>query len=234
MAYTALQLITRAYNLSQIVSPQLQTVTNTQTAEGLYLLNALLDVKGSDLRLIPYFRRATFNCVQGQEDYFVSNLLYIDALTFNIGPVRYPLREMTRKEYFATARVDNIQSLPFCYRIERELGGLRIFLYFLPADTYVMNLSGKYGLTDVTLTTDLSTTYDLYYIEYLRYALAEYLCSEYGANFPAMATQKFKEIRKKLMDINPPDLSIRSRNFFGERIGIDWQLINLSDGWVPF
>src|SRR5579859_1953944 len=119
MAYTALTLINRAYYLSQVVSRQLQTVSGEQQQDGLFLLNALLDIKGSDLHLIPYFQQFQFTIIDSQEEYFIPNLLYVDTMTFNIGDVRYPMIEMTRKQYFGTGRVDDITTLPFSYRVER-------------------------------------------------------------------------------------------------------------------
>ena len=234
MAYTALQLITKAYYLSQVVSRELQTVSGDQITDGFDLLNALLDVKGSDLRLIPYFKRDTFPTIAGVEEYFRPNLLQIDALTFNISTVRYPMKEQARRDYFATGRVDNVQTLPWSFRQERELGGTRIFLYPLPSGVFNMKLSGKFGLSEVTLFQDLSLTYDLYYIEYLRYALAEYICADYGATFPDQSAMKYKEIRKKLMDISPLDLRIMKRSYFNQQEGIDWQIVNLSVGYVPY
>lgn len=234
MAYTALTLITRAYYLSQVVARQLQVVDGDQINDGLFLLNALLDIKASDLHLIPYFQEFDFNSVVGQEKYFVPNLLYADSVTYNIGPVRYPMRDLSRKEYFGTGRVDNINSLPFSYRVERLLGGSNIYLYFVPADIYQMRVWGKFGLTDVTINQDLSLTYDGFYIEYLRYALAEYICAEWGSTFPDEAKKKYDEIRKKLMSISPADLTITKRTFFGGQSGYDWQIINLSKGWLPF
>lgn len=232
MAYTALQLITKSYYLSQVVARNLETVTGEQIADGLDLLNALLDVKGSDLRLIPYFQRYSFPTVAGQEEYFIPNLLQIDAMTFNIGDVRYPMKEMSRRQYFDSGRVDDVQSLPFTFRQERELGGTRIYMYFLPAGVYVAKISGKFGLTDVMLTQDMSLTYDLYYMEYLRFALAEYICSEYGATFPDQSAAKLAQITKKLMDINPVDLMVRKSSYFNSNNAIDWQLISIP-GWIP-
>ena len=168
MAYTALQLITRSYYLSQVVARELQTVTGSQTSDGLYLLNAMLNFKGTDIRNIPYFRRDTFDTVIGQESYLVDDLVYLDTLTFNIGDVRYSLEESTRKDYFGSPRVDTIESLPYTYRVERELGGSRIYIYFLPEAVYEMNLSGKFQFDEVTLQTDLSLTYDPFYIEFMR------------------------------------------------------------------
>lgn len=234
MAYTARELITRSLYLSQIISRDLQTPTASMTSDGLYLLNALLSFHGTDLRLIPYFQRYEFDTVIGQESYFIENLLFIDAMTFNIGDVRYSMYDLTRKTYFATPRVDNIQNLPFSYRPERELNGMRVYMYFLPGGVYQVKLSGKFGLTEVTLDTDLSLTYDLYYIEYLRYALAEYICSEWGATFPDESKAKYMEMRKKLMDVSPADLSMTKRSYFSRRPAMDWQQSNLGMGWWPF
>ena len=234
MAYTALQLITKSYYLSQIVARGLQTVTGEQITDGLDLLNDLLDFKSTDTRLIPYYDRTTFNTIAGTEMYYRPNLLMVDTMTFNIGQVRYSMNEFTRSQYFAISRVDNIQSLPFCYRVERVLGGSNIYLYFVPADVYVVNLSAKYALTDVTLTTDLSLIYDKYYIEYLRYALAAYLCSDWGVTFPDESKAKYMQMEKKLLDVSPPDLSIQGDNYFDKGFGMDWQTANLTTGYWPF
>lgn len=234
MAYTALDLITRAYYLSQVVSRELQVVSGSQISDGLQLLNSILDFKSTDTRLIPYYVRTTFNAVAGQEMYFIPDLLLVDTLTFNIGQVRYSMNEFTRSQYFEISRVDNIQSLPFSYRVERVLDGANIYMYFVPADNYVMNLSAKYGFSDATLTQDLSLMYDLYYLEYLRYALAQYICAEYGATFPDQSQAKFMELEKKCMAVSPPDLSIQGQNYFGPGWGMDWQTANLTTGWWPF
>ena len=233
MAYTALQLITRSYYLSQIVSRQLQTVTGDQVTDGLYLLNADLDYKSTDVRLIPYYQRTTFNTVHGIEDYFIDGLLMVDSLTFNIGTVRYSLIENTRDEYFAGPRIDDVQSLPYCYRVERELNGARIYLYFIPEDEYVMKLSAKYRLPNVTLSTDMSLTYDPYYLEYLRYSLAVKICEEWGSTVPDATRMKYESMQKKLMEVSPPDLSLNKRGYFGGQGVMDWQQVNIGKGWYP-
>lgn len=234
MAYTARMLITRAYYLSQVVSRQLQTVSGEQVNDGLFLLNALLEFKGTDLREIPYFKRDTLTLQAGVDEYFIQNLLYVDAMTYNIGVVRYPMSELTRKQFFDTARVDNIQALPFSYRVEREKGGSRIYLYFAPQDNYILKLSGKFGFTNVTLDTDLTLYYDNFYIEFLRYQLAEYICSDYGATFPDESKAKLREMEEKILDVSPADLSIRKTTFFTTQSPMDWQAINISGGWFPF
>lgn len=234
MAYPASELITRAYFLSQILARDLQTISGSEMDDGLYLLNALLDVKFSDLQLIPYYTKFTLNTVQGQEQYFIPNLAEADTTVFNIGDVRFSMNNLTRKEYFSTPRVDNLQALPFSYRYERALGGANLYLYFVPNQVYVVTIMGKFALSDVTLEQDLSLTYDLYYIEYLRFALAQYICCEYGQTFPDMCQAKLKEIVKKLKSVSPADLSITKRSFFTTNTTFDWQFVNLSQGYWPF
>jgi hypothetical protein len=235
MPYTTLQLITRAYYLSQVVSRELQTVTGDQITDGQYLLNAILDSKGSDLREIPYYQEYRFLTVQGQEMYYIPGLLSVDSMTFNIGPVRYAMNEETRVGYFGQYRIDDVQSLPFQYRMERVLDGMNVFMYFKPSQVFLMKIWGKFALTEVTLNTDLSQFFDLYYIEFLRHELCYYICNEYGATMPDGAMQQYKILEKKVMDVSPPDMSIRGLNYFGNTgLGLDWQVINLSGGWLPY
>ncbi len=232
MAYSALTLITRAYHLSQIVARELQTVSGSQITDGLDLLNELLDIKGSDVRLIPYFSETIMNCVIGQEVYFLPNIYSIESITFNIGPVRFPMSYQSRDEYFGQGRVDNIQSLPFTWHLERVLDGSNLYIYYVPQDTYVLKIWGKVALTNVNLNTDLSLYYDRFYIAYLRYALAEYICSEFAQNFPEQAAMKYREIRAKLMDTSPPDLRMKKVSTLTHKPGLNWALCNIA-GWVP-
>lgn len=234
MPYLASELITRAYFLSQVLSRDLQTEQGSESDDGLYLLNALLDVKFSDLQLIPYYQNFQLTTVQGQEEYFIPNLAEADTTTFNIGTVRFSMNELTRKEYFATPRIDGLQALPFSYRYERTLGGCNLFMYFVPNQNYLINIWGKFGLSDVTLDQDLSLTFDLFYIEYLRFALAEYICCEYGQSVPDTIKEKLKQIVKKLKSVSPADLSITKRSFFTTNTTFDWQYVNLSQGYYPF
>jgi hypothetical protein len=144
------------------------------------------------------------------------------------------MNELTRKEYFSTPRVDQLQALPFSYRYERCLGGANLFLYFVPNQAYLVNIWGKFALSDVTQFQDISLTYDLFYIEYLRFALAQYICCEYGQTFPDTCAEKLKQIVKKLKSVSPADLSITKRSFFTTNTTFDWQYVNLSQGYWPF
>jgi hypothetical protein len=233
MSYTARQLVTRSWFLSGIVARRLQGVTGDQATDGLYLLNALLDWKSIQIDLIPYWTRYEFPAEHGREKYFIPNLYAIESLTFNIGPVRYPVDFITRSNYFGSARIDNISSLPSSWYFNRSQGGGSIYLYFKPQANYPIKITGKFGLTNVTLDTDLLCVYDPSYIEYLRYALARYMASEYGILFNPESAKILKEIERQLMDVSPPDLSIKKSSILTEMAGINFGDINLGHGFRP-
>lgn len=233
MTYTARQLITRSWYLSGIVARNLQSVTGDQATDGLNLLNALLDWKAVEIDLIPYWIRYEFSAVVGQEEYFISNLLAVESLTFNINVVRYSTQFISRSNYFGSSRVDNIESLPFSWYFNRGQGGGTIFLYYIPQDTYPIKITGKFALQDVTLDTDMSTVYDSSYLEYLRYCLAQYMCSEYGIQFNPESMKILKKIERQLMDVSPPDLSMQKTSLLSDTPGINWADINQGRGWRP-
>lgn len=234
MAYTAQTLITRSWYLSGIIARNLQTVTGDQITDGLMLLNALLDWQSIQIDLIPYWTyNQSFTTIPGQETYFIPNCVAIESVTFNIGPVRYPMDFTSRTHYFGSGRVDNIQTLPFNWYFNRQLGGGTLYLYFLPDQAYPLRIMGKFALQEVTLQEDLLTVYDPAYIEYLRYALARYMCSEYGIAFNPESEKIYQQIVRQLMDVMPPDLSNVKTSILTEGTGINWGDVNIGRGWRP-
>lgn len=234
MPFNVRSLVTKAFHLSGIVSKKLQTVAGDELSDGMDLLNLLLSEKGMDVSLIPYFKEYSFNAVAGQEEYFVPNLVFAETLTFNIDNIRYSLRPSQRKEYFGTSRTENIQSLPYRWRCERTLNGSNVYIYFLPSTNYPLKVWGKFGLDEVTSPDlDLLTIYDRFYIEYLRYGLAEIICAEYNITFLPESRNRLLKIEKKLSDISPSDLTINKRSTLQQRLVGGYGAVNLGRGWTP-
>lgn len=248
MAYTAQELITRSWYLSGIVARNLQVPTGDQITDGLMLLNALLDFKQIETDLIPYWTYIELPAVPAQEFYFLPYVAAVESMTFNIGPVRYPMDNTTRRRYYGSSRVDNIATLPFDYNYNRALGGGNLALYFKPESDYPLKLMVKLFLVDVALNTDLTNIsedvpynfinssnqgYDTSYIEYLRYALAEFMCSEYGVQFNPEAKAKLISYQRKLMYMSPPDLSNTKISILTQSTGLNWGDINIGRGWRP-
>lgn len=233
MSYLARTLIDRSWYLSGIVARGLETVNGDQITEGLFLLNALLEFKGSDLALIPYWTRGEVTLEQGTERYFLENVYDLETFTFNIGPVRFPSNNIPRGQYFGNGRVDNIESLPFSWHLERTKGGSYLYVYFLPNQNYVAQYTAKIALTDVSLDTDLSLVYDGFYIEYLRYALAEYQCLEYDIEFAPQKKAMLMTMEKKLSMLSPPDMTLKKIQMLNTDVALNWAYINLGLGFTP-
>lgn len=233
MSYTARHLISRSWYLSGIVARRLQSVTGDQATDGLFLLNALLDWKQVQIDLIPYWTYYQFPAIVNQETYFIENLFAVETLTFNIGTVRYPTDFRNRSSYFGSGRVDDVSSLPSQWYFNRSLGGGTIYLYFKPAGAYPIKIMGKFGLTNVDLDTDLLTVYDPSYLEYLRYALAQYMCSEYGIIFNPQSEKIFRSIERTLMDVSPPDVTVRKASMLTQGSGVNFGDVNIGLGWRP-
>lgn len=261
MAYTAEKLITRSLYLSGIVARNLQVPTGDQIYDGLDMLNDLLNFKQIETDLIPYWQYITFNAVPGQEYYFLPYVAAIEEMTFNLGVVRYPMVSTSRSNYFGSSRVDNITTLPFSWNFDRSVGGGQLGMYFIPDQPYPIKMKAKIFLVDVNLDTDLTDVtqsllvpigvpnytlytfinsptqgYDTSYIEYLRYALAKYFCSEYGILFNPESEQILKSYQRKLMYMSPPDLSgkkLSILNADGNNGGYSWGDVNIGHGWRP-
>lgn len=250
MAYTAQELITRSWYLSGIVARNLQQVTGDQLNDGLYLLNALLDFKQIEIDLIPYWTYIELPAIATQEFYFLPYVAAIESMTFNLDVVRYPMETVSRSNYYGSARVDNISTLPFSYNYNRALGGGNLALYFKPESNYPLKLMAKIFLVDVKLSTDLTNIteivpytfinsanqgYDTSYIEYLRYALAQFMCSEYGIMFNPQSQSILDSYKRKLMYIGPPDLSMQKTTILSANQSVGWNYgdVNIGRGWRP-
>lgn len=157
MGYTVTQLINEAYYTSNIVSRGFETVSGEQLNDGLLYLNEILSMKTTDNGMIPYETSFTFNAIQGQEAYFIPNLVSIDTLTFNLDTVRYSMGYTPRNQYFGSSRVEAINSLPFQWYFERTFRGGNIYMYFSPDQAYPVHVHGLFRLGQVTFNQDLTT-----------------------------------------------------------------------------
>lgn len=248
MAYTAQTLITRSWYLSGIVARNAQTVSGDQIKDGLMLLNALLDFKQIEVDLVPYYTYIELEATPNTEFYFLPNVSQIESITFNIQDVRYPMDYTSRRNYYGSGRVDNISTLPFNWNFNRDLGGGYLALYFKPESNYPLKMMVKLFLVDVELQTDLTNIsstlpytfinsnnqgYDTSYIEYLRYALAQFMCSEYGIIFNPESAAILKKYERKLMYMGSPDLSMIKTSILTQGTGINYGDVNIGKGWRP-
>jgi hypothetical protein len=164
MPYTTNQLISGAYYAAGVVSREFETVNSSQIADGLQWLNEILGDKVVDQGMLPYETSYSFYAQTGVEKYFIPNLIQVDTLVFYLDQVRYAMTYQKRNKYFGSPRVENIQTLPNEWYVERVTGGANLYIYFLPDKNYAMQINGTFRLNNIQLGQDLlgeSTTADL-------------------------------------------------------------------------
>ncbi len=235
MAYSVNKLITNAFYLSKVRSKDFQTVGGDDITVGLDLLNEILSETSINTKMIPYYKQYTTAAVIGQELYFIPYLVEPFSLTFNDTTVRYATTQLSRREYHSTTRIDGVIALPFNVSFERTIGGCNMYVQFLPADTYPFKIWGKFALSALTmgdLPDDLLTTYDLFYIRYLRYLLAQEICNYYGVPFNLELKAVSDRIAANLNDMNPIDLTTRKLDLYDDKNSINWAQVNLGKGFT--
>lgn len=235
MAYTANELISNAFYLSNIVSRDFEQPTGAQITTGLSILNDLLADKTANSSMIPYSSNYTFNAVQGTSEYFVPDLIYADTFTFFIDSVRYQTRNEGRDKFFGSSRATNVESLPFSWHGERTLGGTNIYLYFTPDTTYPCEIWGTFALSSVTQFQDLELTLDRFYINFLKYELADRLCTEYGFTTPDKVRMQMESYYRWInSSTNTKDLGLKKISAFSGDTGVNYAYANLGNGFVPW
>lgn len=227
------ELIAKAYYLSDIVSRELETVSGSQQADGLDMLNDLLVEKSAKGQRIPYYTHSSFNTIAGQEEYFIPNLIDADVITYDIGEIRFSMLRLKRKEYFGSPRANNIESLMTTYHVERSLGGSNVYFYYLPNEVREVNITGKFALSKVTGSQELSNGLDDFYVAYLKYALAERIANFFNIEFSPGKMKVLISLENKVFEVDPLDLQIKKLSTFGNRYYINYAYANLGRGFVP-
>lgn len=235
MAYTTNDLISGAYYASGVVSREFETVSGAQIGDGLLWLNNIITEKSVDEGMIPYETTYTANFVIGQEIYFIPNLIQIDTLTFFLDQVRYAMKYEQRNAYFGSSRVENIQTLPFEWYFERQLGGGNLYIYFKPDRNYPMEIHGIFLPPSVSLGQDLSLIYEQFFTTYLRYALADRICSEYSYETPSGVMQQLSKYEAFInKNSRILDLRLTKTSTLQKRGSFNYAFVNLGHGWqVP-
>lgn len=234
MAYLTSNLIADAYYTSGIVSREYETVTGSQTTDGLRLLNEVISDRTIDEGTIPYTDKYTIPAVAGQSEYFIADMIDLDIFVFYIQSIRYQTRNQQRQEFFGSFRATGIQSLPWNWHFERQFGGGKLYLYFTPDVAYPLEMWGSFRLTSVTLFQDLSLTLDQFYTNFLQYLLVERLCQFFSYNVPANVAMQLQKYYKWIANnTNIMDLRQQKLSSLSSGAAINYAIVNLSGGWLP-
>jgi len=209
----ASELIKRSFNLANIVGTEIEQVSSSQVSNGLGALNDILSetyATGSD---VPYYTHLTVPAVSGQEVYSIDGLIEADAITYTLGNIRYGLTDLSREEYFGRSRVENVSAIPSVYYLERRMGGADLYLYYKPSENDSINITGKFALSSVTLNTNVTDVFDGLYLSWLKYKLAERICSLYDQMFTPLNNKLLMKLTRQIESLSVPSMSVDVQNY---------------------
>ncbi len=233
MPYYVPELITKAFNTAGVVAREFETVTAQQGQDGFDLLNEILADKTVEEDMIPYYLNYTFNAVTGQEKYFIPDLINLDTLTFFIQSVRYSMQSLSRRQYFQPPRANNVESLPYDWHLERCFGGANLFLYFLPDINYPMEAWGQFRLASVNINQDLSLTLDPFYINYLKYDLADRICTFYNYTVPEKVAKLLRKYNAMISKQSAQlDMTCNKVSTLGRYQNFSYAQVNIGKGFT--
>lgn len=234
MPYTTDALATGAFFLSGVLGRDFQTPTGPQIDIAVDLANDIIADKVVDKGMIPYYSKIEFNAIGAQPDYYFPNLIDVSTCVFFINTVRYAMTKINRNSFRGDPRAENIQSLPFNYLFERQLGGGKLSVYFQPDKSFPMEMWGLFRMAQITLGQDLEQTLDRFYINYLKYKTAERICFEWNYAVPEGLAKQLRMYELSIdkssakMDITMNKISALSPY----TRGVNYGLVNLGP-WQP-
>lgn len=192
----------------------------------------MLSEQSNTGKYLIYYTHYLFDAIIGQEMYFIPGGVVLETATFNIDSVRYQMNLDNRRHYFGAPRVDNIQALPFNWYWETVLGGINLYMYFLPQQAFPIKLTGKFYIPPLTdQSFDFDTLLDPFYQSYLIHLLAERLCSWYGVSAPVSVINQIRGFKNQLADRNYIDLTISKISTYSTQDAMTYAQANIGKGW---
>lgn len=240
MTMTTRQLIGEAYLLTNIIGDDIEGISDNDINIGLIRLNDFLAKLGAKDNLVQYATVYNGTFVPGDgEKFFIPNLISISTFTYTLtdtntpsgNGVKIPLVNMSQYRYFGQARPTNVKTIPWAFHMERNLGGADVYLYFIPDKPYPFQIVGNFALQSTTLNQDLSTLYDPWYLLYLKYGLAIYICQARQTVPPASIVAEMRDIERAMTSLSPRDMTLRKSRYFSGKGGLTWADVSYRNVW---
>lgn len=218
-------IIRRAYLLTSAFTYETQP-TADDINTGLFLLNLIIrnDPMGS---IVPYYQTISFELTANQEmytlgrsqgAYFACNRIAdISTAYVTLDQVNYPLKPLTRYEFYGISSRQIIQSIPKNFFMQNTTNDdTELFLYPQPNKNYQITLQVKTDIDYLTLFTPV-TQLPEYYQRWMIYKLASEL-NDYrpSAVWNEEKQRKLDALQQKVENSADLDLTIitmTSRNF---------------------
>lgn len=225
------EIVNKAIYLSGLSSRVLDEPQPEYSADGLRWLNGFLAELGMTGREIPFITTYVFNAVVGQQTYFVPGLIDTDSVTFELGKVRYSMERVFNNNFYATARVNSVNSLMYKYYVQRLPNGSNIDFYFFPSQNFPIHVRGRFSYPPLTYDTQMDTIVDGGTQDFFIYKIAQRLCGYYGQMFSDANNAELARLEDYVRNMNAPDTTFQARMILCRNDLLNWGQINFGRGW---
>jgi hypothetical protein len=213
-----------AYRIIGVVSND-RNLSNSETKQGLRVINQLLDHYSAEPNLIAYDDVISFPLVEGQESYTISDQLPADVTNKRLvylkyvnlidnGRYRYPVRVENDTMLYRYSRDETYKRRPTIVFLQNEIGQSRITFIQKPEKIYTCIIKGKFILDHLEPTT-IITQVPIAYHRFLEYATANELRARIpGSRWSQEAERNFQDAKTNLTSTNDMDIEIEPDNLF--------------------
>lgn len=221
MPQTVREFVTDSYQLISASSPTVP-LHGDDVGRGVQYLNELLQNYAGTGLLLPLTQEVTFALAVGAStvtfadatvvpaaDVQQGRLTAVDSAWLVLNDVTYPLINITGSEFNESYKLSTLQSLSKYYIVDFGVATTTMRLYPAVGDTYTLHVVGKFEYSEVTQNDNMSFV-PLYYIDFLRLALARKICLYKGRAeaWSEMLETQYQESVARIMAISPVNTDI--------------------------
>lgn len=221
MPQTVREFVTDTYQLISASSPTVPLHGN-DVGKGVQYMNELLQNFAGTGLLLPLTREVTFALSIGTgtvtfadasvlpaADVQQGRLTMVDNVWLVLNNVTYPLINITGSEFNDSYKLDTLQSLSKYYVVEFGVDTTTLRLYPAVSAAYTLHVVGKFEYSEVGQNDNMSFL-PLYYIDFLRLALARKLCLYKGRTeaWNQMLELQYQENYDRILSISPVNTDI--------------------------
>lgn len=182
MTQTVREFVSDAYKIVSSNSPT-APLQGSDQLQGIRFLNELMQYYSGSGLLLTVSKEVMFNVITGQSEITFAQsgatvnegrLANTSDVWLLLQGVTYPLIEIDENEFFSSYKYNPLLGLPIYFIIQPFENSTKMIIYPGPSQGYEMHVYGKFEKTELTAN-DTMVDYPLYYIRFLKLALAREL-----------------------------------------------------------
>lgn len=182
MTQTVREFVSDAYKIVSSNSPT-APLHGSDQLQAIRFLNELMQYYSGSGLLLTVSKEVTFNVIAGQSeitfaqsgaDINEGRLANPSDVWLVLQGVTYPLIPIDEDEFFSSYKYQPLLGLPIYYITQAYENSTKMILYPGPSQGYEVHVYGKFEKTELTAN-DTMVGYPLYYIRFLKLALAREL-----------------------------------------------------------